>query len=302
MMYQRDGVINYHRIISRGGQMLDYRVLNNVSIETLHEAFRNAFSDYQVDMNLSIETFRQMLQRRGFAPEISIGAFKNDRLVGFVLNGLRILNGKATGYDIGTGVIMDYRRQGVTSNMLLNVKEILKQKQIEQYILEVIQSNESALQLYEKEGFKIQRNFSCYKIEKKSYVSLKNHKVEHSDQMAWEQLKEFWDFEPSWQNSIDSVNAVSEEFLYSIVHYDNTIVGYGMINKKTGDIPQIAVNKDFRGKGIGRSILTDLIEYTESDKISILNVDYESKCTKEFLAKLGFQPIVSQYEMLLHIR
>lgn len=281
--------------------MLAYRTLNNASIETLHEAFQNAFSDYQVEMNLPIETFKQMLQRRGYAPEISIGAFKDDRLVGFVLNGLRNLNGKTTVYDIGTGVIIDYRRQGVTSNMLLNVKEVLKQNQIEQYLLEVIQSNTSALQLYKKEGFKIRRNFSCFKIDKKSYAPVKNHKVEHMDQMAWEQLREFWDFEPSWQNSIDSVNAVSKEFLYSIVHYDNTIAGYGIINKKTGDIPQIAVKKVYRGKGIGRSIVTYLIENTESQKINALNVDDESKCMKDFLIKLGFEPTVSQYEMLLHI-
>lgn len=281
--------------------MLAYRTLNNASIETLHEAFQNAFSDYQVEMNLPIETFKQMLQRRGYAPEISIGTFIDDRLVGFVLNGLRNLNGKTTVYDIGTGVIIDYRRQGVTSNMLLNVKEVLKQNQIEQYLLEVIQSNTSALQLYKKEGFKIRRNFSCFKIDKNSYAPVKNHKVEHTDQMAWEQLREFWDFEPSWQNSIDSVNAVSKEFLYSIVHYDNTIAGYGIINKRTGDIPQIAVKKVYRGKGIGRSIVTDLIENTESQKINTLNVDDESKCMKDFLIKLGFEPTVSQYEMLLHI-
>ncbi|SET89802.1 GNAT family N-acetyltransferase [Lacrimispora sphenoides] len=281
--------------------MLAYRTLNDASIETLHEAFQNAFSDYQVEMDLPIETFKQMLQRRGYAPEISIGAFKDDRLVGFVLNGLRNLNGKTTVYDIGTGVIIDYRRQGVTSNMLLNVKEVLKQNQIEQYLLEVIQSNTSALQLYKKEGFKIRRNFSCFKIDKKSYAPVKNHKVEHTDQMAWEQLREFWDFEPSWQNSINSVNAVSKEFLYSIVHYDNTIAGYGIINKKTGDIPQIAVKKVYRGKGIGRSIVTDLIENTESQKINALNVDDESKCMKDFLIKLGFETTVSQYEMLLHI-
>ncbi len=119
--------------------------------------------------------------------------------------------------------------------------------------------------------------------------------------MAWEQLTEFWDFEPSWQNSIDSINAVSEEFLYSIVHFDNKIVGYGIIDKRTGDIPQIAVNKHYRDKGIARSIITDLMENTESYKISVINVDDKSKCTKDFLIKLGFEHIVDQYEMLLKI-
>ncbi len=76
----------------------------------------------------------------------------------------------------------------------------------------------------------------------------------------WRELTEFWDFVPSWQNSIDSINAVSDSFIYSIVRFDDNIVGYGVIDKKTGDIPQIAVNKNYRRKGIARSILTDLIK------------------------------------------
>ncbi|WP_434301964.1 GNAT family N-acetyltransferase [Clostridium botulinum] len=281
--------------------MLEYKTLNKTSIETLHKAFLDAFSDYQIEMDLSIERFKQTLQRRGYVPEISIGAFKNDLLVGFILNGLRSWNGKTTAYDIGTGVIIDYRRQGITSNMILNAKEIFKQKQIEKYLLEAIQSNESPIQLYKKEGFEIKRSFPCFELDKKRYVPLKAYKVEHTNRMAWEQLTEFWDFQPSWQNSIDSINAVSEEFLYSIVHFHNKIVGYGIIDKRTGDIPQIAVNKHYRDKGIARSIITDLIENTESYKISVINVDDKSKCTKDFLIKLGFEHIVDQYEMLLKI-
>lgn len=76
----------------------------------------------------------------------------------------------------------------------------------------------------------------------------------------WRELTEFWDFAPSWQNSIDSINAVSDSFIYSIVHLDDNIVGYGVIDKKTGDIPQIAVNKNYRRKGIAKSIITDLMK------------------------------------------
>lgn len=61
------------------------------------------------------------------------------------------------------------------------------------------------------------------------------------------------------------------------------------------------MNKQYRGKGIARSIITDLIENTEAYKINVLNVDNESKCTKDFLIKLGFEHIVGQYEMLLKI-
>jgi len=40
---------------------------------------------------------------------------------------------------------------------------------------------------------------------------------------------------------------------------------------------------------------------TKSHKISVLNVDDESKSTKDFLLKLGFEHSVDQYEMLMKI-
>lgn len=252
-------------------------------------------------MDLPIWKFKQMLQRRGYVSEMSIGAFKGEMLVGFVLNGFRNWNGKSTVYDLGTGVTVEYRRQGITSNMLLNIKKELKEKQVEQYLLEVIKSNTSAVELYKKQGFEIQREFQCFHLDKNKYNSITTYMVEHVDKINLRQLTGFWDFEPSWQNSIDSISAIPEAFLYSIVRFDNKIVGYGIIDKKTGDIPQIAVNKDYRGKGIARSIITDMIKNTESHKISVLNVDDQSESTKNFLLQLGFEYSVSQYEMLLKI-
>ncbi|HHY26828.1 MAG TPA: GNAT family N-acetyltransferase [Desulfitobacterium dehalogenans] len=281
--------------------MFSYKILDKTSIEILHKAFVDAFSDYQVNLDLPLWRFKQMLQRRGYVPQLSIGAFKNEMLVGFVLNGFRSWNEKPTVYDLGTGVIVEYRRQGITSNMLLNIKEILKQKQVEQYLLEVIKSNTSAVQLYKKQGFEIQREFTCFQLDKKEHNPITTCKVEHVNRIDWEELTDFWDFKPSWQNSIDSINAVPEKFLYSVVRFDNTIVGYGIIDKGTGDIPQIAVNRHYRGKGIARSIITDLIENTISHKISVLNVDEESKSIIDFLLELGFEYSVGQYEMLLKI-
>ncbi|MBU5331023.1 MAG: GNAT family N-acetyltransferase [Anaerocolumna aminovalerica] len=281
--------------------MFCYRALDKISIETLHKTFLDAFSDYQVNIALPLWKFEQMLQRRGYVSQLSIGAFENEILVGFILNGFRSWNGKPTVYDLGTGVIVEYRRQGITSNMLLNIKELLKQKQVEQYLLEVIESNTSAVSLYKKQGFEIQREFSCFQLDKRKYNPITTCKVERVNRIDLGQLTDFWDFKPSWQNSIDSINAVPEEFLYSIVRLDNTIVGYGIIDKRTGDIPQIAVNRHYRGRGIARSIMTEMIKNTESDRISILNVDNESESTKNFLLELGFVNSVGQYEMLLKI-
>ncbi len=284
--------------------MLNYKTLENTDIKILHEGFIKAFSDYQVKMDLPLWKLQQMLQRRGYVPALSMGAFKEDELVGFVLNGFRSWNGKSTVYDTGTGVIPDYRRQGITTNMFQNNVVLLKEKNITQYLLEVIQSNKSALELYQKQGFEITRSFRCYQLEKCKYTPVSAYQVEHLDKIdetVWEQLKTFWDIQPSWQNSIDSVRAIADEFIYSFVRIDNAIVGYGIIDKKTGDIPQLGVSKSSRRQGIGSSILTDLINSTISEKITVLNIDDESKSTKDFFNKLGFQQYVDQYEMILQL-
>lgn len=284
--------------------MFNYDTLESIGIETLHETFLNAFSDYQVKMDLPILKFQYMLQRRGYVAKASIGAFNDDILVGFVLNGVRNWDGKLTAYDTGTGVIETYRKQGITSNMLLNVRQLFKEMGVEQYLLEVIQSNTSAFQIYKKQGFKILRDFECFHLDKNKYNPITTYKVEHINMVNpddWRKLKGFWDFVPSWQNSIDSINAVSDAFIYSIVRLDDNIVGYGVIDKKTGDIPQIAVNKNYRRKGIARSIFADLIKNTESYNINVINVDGESRSMKDFLLKLGFECGVSQYEMILKL-
>lgn len=284
--------------------MFNYKTLENTNIEILHQTFVDAFSDYKVKIDLPFWKFEQMLQRRGYVSEISIGAFINDKLVGFVLNGFRGWNGKSTVYDLGTGVVGEYRKQGITSNVLLKIGELLKEKKVEQYLLEVIQTNTSAFELYKKQGFEIVREFACFRLEKDNHKPMMTWKVEHVDKFNstdWEQLKKFWDFAPSWQNSIDSIISLQDAFIYSVVRIDNEIVGYGIVDKKTGDIPQIGVNKNYRRKGIAESIVSDLIGNVEINRASVLNVDDKSEITKDFLVSLGFVYSVGQYEMILKL-
>ncbi|MFU0825882.1 GNAT family N-acetyltransferase [Clostridium sp.] len=284
--------------------MFSYKTFENISIEKIHNTFLEAFSDYQVKIDLPLLKFEKMIQRRGYVVEASIGAFNNNILVGFILNSIRQWNGKLTAYDTGTGVIKAYRKHGITSNMFLNVRQILEEIGVEQYLLEVIQSNTSAVNLYKKQGFKILRNFECFNLYKNMYNSITTYKTQHINMITesqWKKLIKFWDFKPSWQNSIDSINAVSNTFIYSIVSIDDTIVGYGIIDKNTGDIPQIAVDKNYRCKGIGRSIFTDLLNSTKSYNIGVINVDSQCISMRNFLLNLGFSQNLKQYEMVLKL-
>lgn len=283
--------------------MISYKSLENIDIEILHNTFVNAFSDYQVKMDLPLSKFQQMLLRRGYNSKISMGAFQNGELVGFVLNGLRDWNNVLTAYDTGTGTVNEYRKQGITSNLIQHTKELLKEAQVKQYLLEVIKSNVAALELYKKAGFEIIREFECFKLDKDKFIPTSKYEVKNISKLDlndWKRVAEFWDFQPSWQNSVDSVNAVNT-VSYSVVCLDNKIVAYGIIDKITGDIAQLAVEKSYRRRGISRSIVSNLLSFTESNKIAILNVDSQCESIIKFLYDMGFDYYVGQYEMMLKL-
>lgn len=279
--------------------MTQYKTLEKTNDQVLHKTFIQAFSDYQVKMDLPYPKFQQMLRRRGYSPEISIGAFDEEMLVGFALNGFRNWNEKATAYDIATGVVPEYRRQGITSSIFLHMKELLREKQAEQYLLEVIKSNQPAVLFYQKQGFEIQRELLCFQLNKNQFIAREPHKVDRVNGVDFEQIKSYWDYQPSWQNSADSMHAVPEAFLYSVVRFDDTVIGYGILDRKTGDIPQIAVHKDYRGHGIASSIMAEIVKTAEPEKISVLNVEANLKSVQDFLIQSGFERYAEQYEMFL---
>ena len=280
--------------------MIQYKTLEKVDIEILHNTFLNAFKDYQVNMEIPLSKFNEMLIIRGYNSEISMGAFENGELIGFVFNGLRKWNEKPTAYDTGTGVIREYRKQGITSNLMLNIKNLLKSKEIHQYLLEVIKTNTNALELYKKQGFEIVREFECFRLEKSMLEATMNYNISQQQISNYdlEQFLKFWDFSPSWQNSIDSITAKKDKYYCINVNLNDKVVGYGIIDKITGNIPQIAVHKDYRRRGIAKCIITELINNTDSNRISVLNVDKDSTLAK-FLHDLNFEHFVDQYEMIL---
>lgn len=279
--------------------MIEYRTLKDTPLDRIHQAFVDAFSDYQVKMDLPFWRFEQMLIRRGFCPDASMGAFDGAELVGFVLNGLREWKGKPTAYDLGTGVVPSYRRQGITSSILKKIKALLFDMHIAQYLLEVLTVNESAFSLYQKQGFAVQREFACFRCSKEQLAAGSVGCVVRIDDLDLDPLKSFWDFDPSWQNAMASVHALRDAFACVAAKAGDEIIGYGLIDKKSGDIPQLAVSRAHRRSGIGRSILWGLAKATESGTIGVLNIEAGEKHIIDFLLASGFTAHVSQYEMLL---
>lgn len=285
---------------------MEYHTLKNTASSCIHKTFMAAFSDYQVSVAMPLEAFERMLKRNGFMPDVSVGAFSDGVLVGFVLNGVRECNGVKTIYDLGTGVIPAFRRTGITDRLLNLVKAICIENQIGVYQLEVIQNNESAVALYQKQGFQVRRALNCYHLEGKGIETGQHtkwtlshpHKLEEGQ---WTAVKRFWKYPPSWQNETDAVCAIADSFFYTLAELDGELAGYGIADKKNGDIVQLAVNPMYCRMGAATEILRDLRRQTKSSGMRMLNVDERDPTLNGFLKKTGFNVFVKQYEMVKYM-
>jgi ribosomal protein S18 acetylase RimI-like enzyme len=283
--------------------MYIYSTLENTSVQTLYLTYLQR--DFPSRKSVSLESFQNMLQIRGYVPEISIGAFEksNHILIGFILNGFRTWNGKSTVYDILTHTLPTYRRQGISNTIFENILILLRREKAEQYLTEVKKDNAPAIALYKKQGFEIRRGLSSFRLNKENYNnSASVCQIEYYPEIKqndWERLETFWEFQPSWQNSISSINAGKGFMIHALVHLGNNIIGYGVIDKNTGDIPQLAVHKDHRRNGIARCIVSALFEKVAMNQLSIYNVDDAYDDMKLFLLKLGFFNTINQYEIVL---
>ena len=269
----------------------EFRTLADSTDGEIYDAFCEAFSDYLVQMDMRPGRFEAMNIRRGYDPHVSMGAFHGDLLVGFILNGLRQWEGRPTAYDAGTGVVPEFRKRGITTNLFGHLLDILKTEGVEVYLLEVIKENDPARELYIKQGFQICRGFSCHLARREDLrtggecpVQIEEASVNDLD---WDALRRMWDFPPSWQNSIDSVMAVSDTFAVVTAHVGEDLSGYGIIETGSGDIPQIAVAPDQRGKGIGRCMMRRMAALTTSDRFALINVEEGSGTPGEFAEAVG---------------
>ncbi|HPR97391.1 MAG TPA: GNAT family N-acetyltransferase, partial [Thermotogota bacterium] len=65
---------------------MEYKSLSNSTTEEVWEGFNDAFSDYEVPIQMPLEKFINVGKRRGADHAISLGAYDQSRLAGFVVN------------------------------------------------------------------------------------------------------------------------------------------------------------------------------------------------------------------------
>jgi ribosomal protein S18 acetylase RimI-like enzyme len=283
---------------------MEIKSLAKTNFETIFKGFSKAFADYE--MQLNSEQLFAMLKRRGFDPDLSFAAFENNEIVSFVFNGIGDFYGVQTAYDTGTGTLKEYRGQGLATKILEHSIPFLKEANIKQYILEVLQHNTKAVSVYRNIGSEVSREFNYFiqkaeNIQNTIKVSGTSYTIEKIDIEKYNFLSDFWDFNPSWQNSFESIKRASEGFVGLGAFAENKLLGYCVFEPVSGDVTQLAVDKQHRRKGIASLLLDEIIKLNKSAVVRVINTDISSESITNFLKAKNMDVTGKQFEMIKKI-
>jgi len=280
---------------------MEIKSLHTISFDKLFSAFEQAFADYEVQLNKT--EHKNMLERRGFNPELSFAAFDGDRITSFTCNGIGDFYGIPTAYDTGTGTLKEHRGKGLATQVFEHSIPYLKEAGIQEYLLEVLQHNKGAVSVYKKIGFEVSREFYYFRTEDKQInrdvkVADFPYILQSIDINTYTSIPELWDFKPSWQNSVESINRRKEGFICLGAFADDRLVGYGVFEPTSGDVTQIAVDKQYRRKGIGSLLFGKMLELNTCNSIKIVNADVRCDSITAFLKAKNIVPTGKQFEMI----
>ena len=243
-----------------------------------------------------------MLKRRGFDPRLSFAAFDGDRIAAFTLNGIGNYDGLPTAYDTGTGTLEAYRGQGLATRIFEHSIPYLKEAGIGRYLLEVLQHNTKAVSVYRKLGFEVTREFNYFSQEREAVdVPAKAfqspYTIRRIDTRDCEEVSGFWDFRPSWQNRPESIARSPEDFVSLGAFSGERLIGYCVFEPASGDITQLAVDKGFRGRGVGSRLLAEMLRLNEAGTVKIVNTDIACEAVTRFLERRNIPVRGRQFEM-----
>ncbi|MEQ8905034.1 GNAT family N-acetyltransferase [Ekhidna sp.] len=270
--------------------MIEIKTLEKTPIQDIIDCLLVAFEGYFVQMPSDLHFWKNRLRNAGFTPEMSWGAFSNDQLVGFILNASGTQEGLLTVFNMGTGILQDFRGQKLVDRMYEFGLPALREKGIKRCSLEVITKNERAITVYQRIGFKISKMLKCYKGTISSTFPVVNLESDF-DKADLQYFNHLY----SWENNYQAVQRGQDDYVCYLVrsHTSMESIGHFVINPQSGYILQLeAYSGDWQSvfNGISQvntSIKINNIPVTRTDLINFLNRSNIENHIDQFTMELG---------------
>ena len=275
--------------------------LDKIPLSDLTICFNEAFSDYFMKFSATESYLQQRWKGAGIDFALSAGVMDEDKLVGFIVNGIRDWNGLKTAFNSGTGVIPTHRGNKLTEKMYQFLEPKFIENGIQSLALEVIQENIKAIHVYEKVGLKIKRGFHCFggEIKIDSPKLTQDLIIKEIKNPEWGSFKSYYDFEPAWENNNVAVKTCEELYSFLGVEKNNKLIAFAIVKNENGTIPQFGVHPEFRNQGVGKFLFSHIS--TLHSSIRSNNIDASALSVLKFLETIGLKNTVNQYEMVSHL-
>ena len=269
-----------------------------------HATMVEAFADYQVDMSyMTSERSRLRNLKSGVRYDCSVGAFDGDKLMGVTFVGLDDWQGQKAAFDAGTGIVPDYRGQGIAKAMFEFTLPVLRDRGVSKFLLEVLQSNKAAIRAYTKTGFNISREFACYDLMPGSFVAenLADGAFEVRG-ISKEEVQAFStqvDWQPSWENSFSGMDRIEDELVKLGAFSGGQCVGILVFYPLLRWIMSLVVTREFRRQAVASTLIKALMaDLPKSvDVVKINNIDFSDSAMLTLFEKAGAEHVIDQFEM-----
>lgn len=277
--------------------MIEFSNLGHISTEALLHTFNESFSDYLIKMQLTKAQLERKLLSDSIDLTLSAGAYENGRLIGFILHGIDVQEKEKWAYNAGTGVIPQKRGHNLTREMYRFILPLLEKEGITKCVLEVLEKNIPAIKTYKAIGYALKRELVCFKGNPKATAPESSApEIRTLKKINWAEVSAFWDWQPSWQNSIKAMQNLGEYNKLAGIYQGRKLVAYISYNPDSNRVSQFAVHQAYRRRGYGKALFKYVARQNNAE-LSVINVDIESGATITFLGSMGLFPYIYQYEM-----
>ncbi|WP_299831172.1 N-acetyltransferase [uncultured Roseobacter sp.] len=264
------------------------------SMEALCAAMNRSFSDYAVPMHLTTEAFTFMMRQRGLDRAASRIALVDGEIAALWLVSVR----GAAGYLISSGTDPTHRRRGLSRALAAECLSAFKRAGAANLQTEVLIDNKQAHDLYLSLGMTTARVLDCYALSRPEGPAGQHEVSEVSWHAVAQAVQPLQDFRPSWQNDAESLNAIADDVRCHAVFDGAGVAGYAAIVPSTGTLAQIAVRQDKRRMGIAGALLGS---YRDVESLRVINADNASDGFRDFMASLGAERTLGQYELKMSL-
>ncbi|OJJ18068.1 hypothetical protein BKI52_29915 [marine bacterium AO1-C] len=288
----------------------EYRLLSNTDYQAVKDLFLyHIFPEYGKKNKRGREgAFDRMLLMRRVDFEYSVGAFVNDKIIGFILMGVDSFEGKITACASGTGILTTYRRKGFASQMLQFLVTQFKLKHINQALVTAQPRYQdgnkgSAARIYENIGYTYNRLLVSYKVPsnglKPPHTSVSNYRIHQTKQPNWSLYNSWQNTSTSWERAKEAIliNTPYETFL-EVQIYQQT-VGFLVGDLRYGKITQINASPDHDRASILSALIYYFHQHSRLKRLRMFKIDTQEIHLIQVLEQLGFVKVNELEELKL---